>query len=183
MVTRDDLDDGGALHLVKTIRAVRKKLCHATVEVLTSDFGGIWPSVELVISEKPEVFAHNVETVRALSQKVRCKATYDGSLSMLLRIKEEDPSQITKSGIMVGLGETFEQVVETLHDLRQAGVDMVTIGQYLQPTSKQVAVKEWVHPNTFQEYEKIARNLGIQEVVAGPFVRSSYKAQPIKKST
>ena len=179
MVTRDDMDDGGALHVVKTIRAVREKLPHVTVEVLTSDFGGVWPSVEMVIVEKPEVFAHNVETVQAISPKVRYKATYDGSLAMLKKIKEHHPSQVTKSSIMVGLGETFEQVIETLTDLRQARVDIVTIGQYLQPTSKQVKVKEWVSPTTFQEYEKRAKEIGIHEVVAGPFVRSSYKARPI----
>ena len=180
MVTRDDLEDGGALHVVKTIRAVRKKLRNATVEVLTSDFGGSVFSVDMIVQEKPEVFAHNLETVRSVSKTIRSRATYDGSLDMLRSIKEKEASQVTKSSLMVGLGESFQEVIETLKDLSRIGVDIVTIGQYLQPTSRHMAVKEWIHPDTFRKYEMSAKELGIREVIAGPFVRSSYKAQPIQ---
>ena len=176
MVTRDDLDDGGAIHVVNTIRAVRKKIHNVTVEVLTSDFGGLSSSVTMIVEQKPEVFAHNLETVRSLSPKVRCRATYDGSLAMLRSIKEKDQAQVTKSSLMVGLGESFDEVVETLHDLRCVGVDIVTIGQYLQPTKRHMAVKEWISPDYFQKIETSAKELGIREVIAGPFVRSSYKA-------
>lgn len=180
MVTRDDLADGGAGHLVKTIRAVRQALPEATVEVLTSDFGGSSEAVDTVLCEKPEVFAHNVETVRSLSARIRCRATYDGSLAMLASLKEKDPAQVTKSGIMVGLGEADQEVKETIRDLRDAGIDIMTIGQYLQATGHHVAVKEWVPPEMFQEYELYAKESGIQEVVAGPFVRSSYRARPLQ---
>jgi lipoic acid synthetase len=182
MVTRDDLEDGGALHVVKTIRAVRATLPNVTVEVLTSDFLGATCAVDMILQEKPEVFAHNLETVRSLSPKVRFKATYEGSLAMLRTIKERDPSQVTKSSLMVGLGESFHEVIETLKDLCRIGVDIVTIGQYLQPTSSQVAVKEWIHPDIFRKYEMSAKELGIQEVVAGPFVRSSYMARPLQRT-
>lgn len=179
MVTRDDLEDGGALHVVQTIRSVRERLPHVTVEVLTSDFGGSPFSIDMIVQEKPEVFAHNLETVRSLSHKVRCKASYDGSLALLRGIKEKYPDQVTKSSLMVGLGETYDEVVESLKDLAHIGVDIVTIGQYLQPTPKNVAVKEWISPDMFFSYEKVGVDLGIREVIAGPFVRSSYKAKPL----
>jgi lipoyl synthase len=182
MVTRDDLLDGGASHVANAIRAVREKLCNVTVEVLTSDFGGSLSAIETVLDEKPEVFAHNLETVRSLCPKIRYKATYDGSLDLLQAIKKKNPSQATKSSIMVGLGETCDEVIQTLKDLACAGVDMVTIGQYLQPTSKQIAVTEWVSPEMFQQYELRGKELGIGEVLAGPFVRSSYKARPIQRT-
>jgi lipoic acid synthetase len=179
MVTRDDLEDGGALHVVQTIRSVRERLSHVTVEVLTSDFGGSPFSIDMIVQEKPEVFAHNLETVRSLSHKVRCKASYDGSLDLLRDIKEKYPDQVTKSSLMVGLGETYDEVVESLKDLAHIGVDIVTIGQYLQPTPKNVTVKEWISPDMFFSYEKVGVDLGIREVIAGPFVRSSYKAKPL----
>ncbi len=181
MVTRDDLDDGGAGHLVKTILAVRQRCAASTVEVLTSDFGGAESAVDTVLQAHPEVFAHNVETVRSLSANVRHTATYDGSLAMLKSIKEKAPEQVTKSSLMVGLGEREEEVKETLRDFRSVGVDIVTIGQYLQPTPRQTAVREWICPERFQQYEQYARELGIQEVVAGPFVRSSYRARPLRR--
>ena len=183
MVTRDDLADGGALHLANTVCAVRQMVPEVTVEVLTSDFAGSSSAVDIILREKPEVFAHNLETVRSLSPKVRSLATYDGSLSLLRSIKEKEPGQVTKSSLMVGLGESVVEVQEALLDLKRAGVDCVTIGQYLQPTSKQVAVKEWIHPDLFCRYEMYGKELGIQEVIAAPFVRSSYKARPLKRAS
>ena len=182
MVTRDDLCDGGANHMAAAIRAVRAKQGSATVEVLTSDFGLVFASADIVLHERPEVFAHNIETVRSLSPLMRSKATYDGSLSLLAYIKETVPSQVTKSSLMVGLGETVDEVFEALKDLSRVGVDMVTIGQYLRPTEKHVAVREWIHPDVFVQYEEQAKKLGITEVVAGPFVRSSYQARPLRST-
>ena len=179
MVTRDDLEDGGAAHVAATVRAIRSRLPEITVEVLTSDFDGRAPSAALLLAEQPEVFAHNLETVRSLTPKIRSKATYDGSLAFLQRLKEINPSQVTKSSLMVGFGETFAEVAATLKDLHSVGVRMVTIGQYLQPTPKQVTVKEWIHPDLFEAYEEAARAAGIAEVNAGPFVRSSYRARPL----
>jgi lipoyl synthase len=181
MVTRDDLDDGGAAHVAATIRAIRVGVPQVTVEVLTSDFAGRFPSAELLLNEHAEIFAHNIETVRSLSVRIRSKATYDGSLRLLSQIKEVNPSQVTKSSLMVGLGETQKEVLEALQDLSRVGVSMVTIGQYLQPTSKQIKVQEWIHPDLFRTYEEAARGLGIPDVVAGPFVRSSYRSHPLKK--
>jgi len=181
MVTRDDLEDGGVSHVVRVIREIRSLLPEAGCEVLTSDFDGKWSSVETLLNENPEIFAHNVETVRSLSPRVRCKATYKGSLSLLERIKKERPKQATKSSLMVGLGETREEVFEAIDDLARVGVDMITIGQYLQPTSKQLKVKEWIHPDRFAEYGRRARESGIQEVMVGPFVRSSYAARPLTR--
>lgn len=180
MVTRDDLEDGGASHVVNTMREVRTLLPSATIEVLTSDFGGCFSSVETVLAENPEVFAHNVETVRSLSPTIRCKATYDGSIEMLRRSKQKNPTQVTKSSLMVGLGERVDEVIETLQDLAEAGVDIVTIGQYLQPSGKKMAVKEWIAPEMFRTYEEKAKELGIKEAVAGPFVRSSYRAHSLQ---
>jgi lipoic acid synthetase len=182
MVTRDDLADGGAHHLVATIRAVRARQPTATVEVLTSDFGGHTASADIVLQEHPEVFSHNLETVRSLSPRIRSKATYDGSLDLLSHAKKAYPRQVTKSGLMVGLGETFDEVVQMLHDIRAIGVDIVTIGQYLQPTAKHVAVKEWIHPDMFLQYQTIATSLGFARVIAGPFVRSSYQAAPLEET-
>ena len=181
MVTRDDLNDGGASHMAATVRAIRSKLPHATLEVLTSDFAGHFSSAAILLAEQPEIFAHNIETVRSLSSAVRSRATYDGSLNLLRKLKETNPSQVTKSSLMVGLGETYEEVLQTLRDLQGVGVAMVTIGQYLQPTTKQVRVKEWIHPDLFAKYEEAAKALGIADVVAGPFVRSSYKSHPLER--
>lgn len=183
MVSRDDLSDGGASHVAATIRAIRSKLSSATVEVLTSDFGGSYLATQIVLNEQPEVFAHNIETVEALSDTIRSKATYRGSLSFLKSLQKDNPTQITKSGFMVGLGETAPEVIQTLKDLVEVGVSMVTIGQYLQPSHKQVSVKEWIHPDIFREYEEAGKTLGILEVIAGPTVRSSYRAHPLRKKS
>jgi lipoyl synthase len=180
MVTRDDLSDGGAGHVASTICAVRRKQPAATVEVLTSDFGGSHAAVDIVLEQHPEVFAHNIETVRSLTPRIRSVASYEGSIAVLRYVKETNPRQVTKSSLMVGLGETFEEVVMALRDLRSVGVNIVTIGQYLQPSAKHMAVKEWVHPTVFRQYEDVAQSLGIARVVSGPFVRSSYQAAPLE---
>ena len=181
MVTRDDLEDGGALHVAATVRAVRRRLPGTSVEVLTSDFDGRSSSAALLLEERPEIFAHNIETVRSLTPTLRSRATYDGSLCFLRNLKEARPAQITKSSLMVGLGETYEEVLKTLHDLSEAGVDEVTIGQYLQPSPQQVRVKEWISPDLFNTYEAAARSFGIANVIAGPFVRSSYRSQALHR--
>lgn len=173
MVTRDDLADGGASHVAATLDAVRKLSPGITCELLVSDFQGERTSVELILERKPEVFAHNIETVQALSHKVRHKASYPRSLQFLCFVKDKFPHQVTKSGFMVGLGESKEQVCSALDDLAAAGVEIVTIGQYLQPTVQQLAVVEWIPPKLFVEYKKEAEQRGIRQVLSGPFVRSS----------
>ena len=181
MVTRDDLKDGGAAHIVSVMREIRSFIPEVGCEILVSDFAGKWEPVKLLLDEKPEVFAHNLETVRSLVPRVRCQATYERSLSLLTKIKKERPEQVTKSGLMLGLGESKEQVFEAIEDLAQARVDMITIGQYLRPTPKQLAVKEFIHPDLFVEYDQKAKESGIQDVMVGPFVRSSYAARPLRR--
>lgn len=176
MVARDDLPDGGAKHLVQVMQAVRKKAPFVTIEVLTSDFQGDTNALDLIIQEKPEIFNHNIETVRSLTPKVRHTATYDRSLFVLSYIKQQNLEQMVKSGIMLGLGEKEDEVVETLSDLKKAGCDIVTIGQYLQPISKKLQVKEFIHPDQFKMYEQKGYDLGFKYVYSGPFVRSSYNA-------
>jgi lipoyl synthase len=176
MVARDDLADGGAAHMAEIIRSVRGKNPGCTIEVLTSDFNGNLPAMDLVLDEKPEVFNHNVETVRALTPRVRHKATYDRTLSVLKYAKESGKSLFVKSGLMVGLGETEEQVLETLSDLKGAGCDIVTIGHYLQADRRKLMVKSFVTPEQFKRYEEVGYSLGIQQMYSGPFVRSSFNA-------
>ncbi|MBI4666384.1 MAG: lipoyl synthase [Nitrospinae bacterium] len=175
-VTRDDLPDGGASHFAQTISAVRQKLPGATVEVLTPDFQGNTDAIETVIAAGPDVFNHNVETVPALYAKVRPQANYPRSLAFLAHIKNMAPDMLTKSGIMVGLGETFEQVVKVMEELAGIGLDMMTIGQYLQPTRRNLEVAGYIEPGLFEEYARAGENLGIRKVFAGPYVRSSYQA-------
>lgn len=176
MVARDDLPDGGASHLVQVLQKVRRECPNITIETLTSDFEANFQALDLVIDEKPEIFNHNIETVRSLTPRVRHKATYDRSLQVLRYVKQKAPNLLVKSGIMVGLGETKEQVIETLHDLKTAGCDIVTIGQYLQASSKKLSVKAFIHPDQFLEYEKAGLIAGIKHMYCGPFVRSSYNA-------
>ncbi len=176
MVARDDLSDGGAAHMAEIIRSVREKNEGCTIEVLTSDFNGNLPAMDLVLNEKPEVFNHNVETVRAMTPRVRHKATYDRTLSVLKYAKESGKSSFVKSGLMVGLGETEEQVLETLKDLKTAGCDIVTIGHYLQADRRKLMVKSFVTPEQFKRYEEYGYSLGIQQMYSGPFVRSSFNA-------
>jgi lipoic acid synthetase len=176
-VDRDDLDDGGAEHFAQTIRAVRHKAPDTTIEILTPDFLKCAPSVvETVVAAKPDVFNHNLETVPGLYPEVRPGARYFHSLRLLQRVKEIDPSMFTKSGIMVGLGEERQAVMQIMDDMRAAGVDFITIGQYLQPTPKHHAVDRFVTPEEFAAYEKAAWGKGFLMVSATPLTRSSYHA-------
>ena len=183
MVARDDLHDGGADQLAKIIVAIRQKCPNTTVEVLTSDFFGNFEAVDRVMAEAPEVFNHNIETVRALTPRVRHKATYDRTLSILQRASKSKQGGYIKSGLMVGLGESDAQVEETITDLRDAGCDIITMGQYLQPSRKKLRVKSFVTPEKFKQYEEFGHKIGVQHMYCGPFVRSSYNAElftPVK---
>jgi len=176
-VDRDDVADGGADHFAQTIRAVRHRSPNTTIEILTPDFIRADPSVlETVVEARPDVFNHNLETVPGLYPEVRPGARYFHSLRLLQRVKELDPMMFTKSGIMVGLGETRQQVVQVMEDMRAADIDFLTIGQYLQPTPKHHAVDRFVHPDEFAAYEKTAYNKGFLMVSATPLTRSSYHA-------
>ncbi|HLG34265.1 MAG TPA: lipoyl synthase [Bacteroidia bacterium] len=174
-VDRDDLEDGGAAVWVMTIRAIRKLNPSTTLETLVGDFAGQWKNLDRVISEKPEVISHNLETVRRLTKQVRVQAKYDRSLEALKRISESGVR--TKSGIMLGLGETKEEVLESIDDLRNAGVNVLTIGQYLQPTKEHLPVAEYVHPGIFAELKETALSKGFMFVESGPLVRSSFHAE------
>ena len=178
-VDRDDVPDRGAGHYAATIRALKARLPQASVEVLTPDFLGVEEeALAIVIGARPEVFNHNIETVRRLHRKMRgAKASYDGALRLLERAKEiADYPVLTKSGIIVGLGETNDEVVETMRDLREHSVDVVTIGQYLQPSAKHAAIDRWVHPDEFRWFREQGEALGFGSVFSGPLVRSSYRA-------
>src|SRR5919204_1132918 len=178
-VDRDDLEDKGAGHYAATIRALKHKLPQATVEVLTPDFlGAEEEALRAVLPERPDVFNHNIETVRRLHPHMRgAKASYDKALWLLRRAKEiADYRVLTKSGIIVGLGETNEEIVETMRDLRAHGVDVVTIGQYLQPSAKHAPIERWVHPDEFRWLREQGEALGFGSVFSGPLVRSSYRA-------
>ena len=178
-VDRDDLPDKGAGHYAATIRALRHKLPAASVEVLTPDFlGHEEEALRTVLAERPDVFNHNIETVPRLHRRMRgAKASYDKALLLLRRAKEiADYPVLTKSGIIVGLGETNGEVVETMADLRAYGVDVVTIGQYLQPSSRHAKIDRWVHPDEFRWFREQGEALGFGSVFSGPLVRSSYRA-------
>jgi lipoic acid synthetase len=178
-VDRDDLPDRGAGHYAATIRALRAKLPRATIEVLTPDFVGVEEAaLPIVLEAQPDVFNHNIETVRRLHRRMRGgRASYDGALALLRRARERAIAPLlTKSGIIVGLGETNDEVVETMRDLREAGVDVVTIGQYLQPSAKHVRIDRWVHPDEFRWFREQGEALGFGSVFSGPLVRSSYRA-------
>ncbi len=182
-VTRDDLPDGGADHFARTIRAIRRELPDARVEVLTPDFQGDEASLRTVLDARPDVFNHNVETVPRLYDTVRPQADYRQSLAVLRRagqLAESGPARVfTKSGLMVGLGETDEEVRAVLADLRQAGCDIVTIGQYLAPSRDHLPVARFVEPAQFDAYRRQAMEMGFRAVAAGPFVRSSYHAEDV----
>ena len=182
-VDRDDIEDRGAGHFAATIRALKARLPDSSVEVLTPDFLGVEEeALATVIGARPEVFNHNIETVRRLHRRMRgAKASYDGALALLRRAKEiADYPVLTKSGIIVGLGETNDEVVETMRDLRDNNVDVVTIGQYLQPSSGHAAIDRWVHPDEFAWFTKQGEAMGFGSVFAGPLVRSSYRADEQK---
>ena len=175
-VDRDDLDDGGAGHFARTIRAIRKASPATTIEVLTPDFLKKDGALEKVVEARPDVFNHNLETVPALYLRIRPGARYFHSLRLLQRVKELDPAMFTKSGIMVGLGETREQVMQVMDDMRSADIDFITIGQYLQPTRKHAAIDRFVTPDEFKGYETIAYAKGFLMVASSPLTRSSHHA-------
>jgi lipoic acid synthetase len=175
-VDRDDLSDGGAMHFVECILRIRKITPQTTIEVLTPDFLRKEGAIELVTRAKPDVYNHNIETVPSLYNKIRPGARYFNSLYLLNKVKEIDPSMFTKSGVMVGLGETKEEILQLFDDLRAAKVDFITIGQYLQPTPKHAPVKRYVDPEEFLYYEKMARAKGFLMVSSSPLTRSSYHA-------
>jgi lipoic acid synthetase len=174
-VNRDDLADGGAAHWVDTIRSIRSENPAVSLECLIPDFGGNEAALDLVMAEAPEVLNHNIETVPSLYSKVRPQASYELSLSVIERAKRKF-RLATKSGMMVGMGESPEEVEASLHDLRRHGCDMVTIGQYLQPTTAHLPVERYVTPDGFERYHEIALDAGFRHVQSGPFVRSSYHA-------
>ena len=190
-VCRDDLEDGGAAHFAKTIKSVKLSCPNTIVEPLIPDFNYDLDSIKKIIESEPEVVSHNIETVRRLSSKVRdSRATYDQSLSVLRKIKEINPKIYTKSSFMVGHGETKEEVIQTASDLKSANVDVITAGQYLQPSLNHLPVVEYVHPEKFASYQKIFEEMGFLHVVVGPFVRSSFQAadfiekiKSVKRST
>jgi len=180
-VARDDLADEGSMQFAETIRALHAANPLAIVEVLTPDFKGKKWCIKNVTDSHPEIFNHNIETIERLHTVVRPQAKYERTLEVLRTVKELDDTIYTKSGIMLGLGETKDEVLKTLRDLRAAGVDAVTIGQYLRPTMKHLPVNEFIHPTVFSEYEKIGEDMGFAFVASGPFIRSSYNAIEFSK--
>ena len=178
-VARDDLPDGGAAHFAASVRAVRARLEQARIEVLTPDFKGEVAALEAVLAAAPDVFNHNVEMAARLFPRLRPQGDYERSLRLLAAAKRSRPGQVTKSGLMVGLGESDDEVMGVLIDLREAGVDIVTLGQYLRPTREHAPVARYVAPEGFRAYEEAARKLGFPTVYSGVFVRSSFNAGEI----
>ena len=174
-VDRDDLEDGGSIIWQETINAIRRLSPGTTMETLIPDFAGKWENLQRIIDVAPEVVSHNMETVRRLTKEVRIQAKYDRSLELLLRLKKG--GMTTKSGFMLGLGETDQEVIETLEDLASVKVDIVTIGQYLQPTAKHLLIAEFITPEKFEEFRLIALKMGFKHVESAPLVRSSYHAE------
>ena len=175
-VTRDDLEDGGAQQFAETIRELRELLPHAAVEVLTPDFRGNVEQIRTVAAARPDYFNHNVETVPRLYDFVRPGSRLERSLALLREVKAFDPTIVTKSGLMLGLGERRDEVIDVLEHLRRSDVEIVTIGQYLQPKREKLDVVEYIHPAVFDEYRALGEELGFRAVFSGPFVRSSYMA-------
>jgi len=181
-VDRDDLPDGGAAHFAATIGALRSLSPAPGIEVLTPDFRGRLESVRAVVEARPDVFNHNVETVPRLYPVARRGSKLERSLLVLSSVKQFDPAMTTKSGLMVGLGETEDEVLELLAKMRDARVDIVTIGQYLRPSRENLPVAEYVHPDVFERYREAGEAMGFRHVFAGPFVRSSYRAEEFAES-
>ena len=175
-VDRDDLKDGGSIIWAETVDAIRRANPNTTLETLIPDFQGNTKQIDRIIEVHPEVVSHNMETVRRLTREVRIQAKYDRSLAVLKYLKEKGIKR-TKSGIMLGLGETEQEIIQTMQDLRDNNVDIVTIGQYLQPSKKHLPVKEFIHPDQFAKYEQIGKEMGFRHVESGALVRSSYHAQ------
>lgn len=179
MVARDDLEDGGAHHIAQIVQEIKKNFPEITIELLTSDFQGNKESLKIVLSSCPDIFNHNIETVRELTPRVRHKAQYDRTLSVLAFAHEFSSSILVKSGFMVGLGESKEAVLGTMKDLKAVGCHILTIGQYLQADIKKLMVKRFVPPDEFKEYVVYGESIGLDYVYAGPFVRSSYNAKEV----
>ena len=179
MVARDDLSDGGAAHMAAIVRTIKTHCPAVKVEVLTSDFAGNYDALDILLQEDLDVFNHNIETVCRLSPRVRHKATYERTLALLHYVASQGSVPYVKSGLMVGLGETVQEVEETLRDLQAAGCRMITIGQYLQSHARKLLVKQFVSPAQFEAYAEYGRSLGIPKMFCGPFVRSSYHAQDV----
>ncbi|MFO1445301.1 lipoyl synthase [Bacillus sp. Bva_UNVM-123] len=175
-VARDDLKDGGAAIFAETIRAIRRKSPFTTIEVLPSDMGGVFENIQLLMDARPDILNHNIETVERLTPRVRARAKYDRSLEFLRRAKELQPDIPTKSSLMVGLGETKEEIIATMDALRANHVDIMTIGQYLQPSKHHLKVEKYYHPDEFQQLKEIAMSKGFSHCESGPLVRSSYHA-------
>lgn len=175
-VARDDLKDGGAAIYAETIKAIRRKNPFTSIEVLPSDMGGKHENIKTLMDARPDILNHNIETVARLSPRVRARATYERSLEFLRRAKELQPDIPTKSSIMIGLGETKDEIIQAMEDLRTNNVEILTIGQYLQPTKKHLTVEKYYHPEEFQELKEIAMEKGFSHCEAGPLVRSSYHA-------
>jgi len=179
-VTRDDLEDGGAEHFQKTIKEIRALLGEEVfIEVLTPDFKGKESAIDSVVKEKPTIFNHNLETLKRLYSTVRPQADYERSLTLLERVKTQDSKIITKTGIMVGLSESQDEVLQVMKDARNVGVDMMTIGQYLQATSKNYPVQEYIHPKIFEIYKEEGMKMGFLYIESGPLVRSSYYSKDL----
>ena len=180
-VNRDDLPDGGSRHFAETVRQVRRRLPHARVEVLTPDFRGDLDAVSRVLDAGPDVFNHNMETVRRLYRRVRPQADYHQSLKVLAFARRHSKQVLTKSGLMVGLGETGDEVKQLLTDLREAAADIATIGQYLQPRRNRLPVAEYVSPTRFDRYREFGESIGFRAVYSGPLVRSSFMAETVRE--
>ena len=174
-VDRDDLKDGGAGIWAQTVRAIRQQSPGTTLETLIPDFAGKWENLQVLIDVAPEIVSHNLETVRRLTKQVRIQAKYDRSLEVLFRLKKG--GMRTKSGVMLGLGESEDEVIETMQDLRAVGVDILTLGQYLQPTPKHLPIVEFIEPMQFEKYRILGLEMGFRFVESGPLVRSSYHAE------
>jgi len=174
-VDRDDLKDGGSEIWAATVNAIRKESPSTTLETLIPDFMGKWENLQAIIDVAPEIVSHNLETVRRLTKQVRIQAKYDRSLEVLFRLKKG--GMRTKSGVMLGLGETEEEVIETMEDLRSVKVDILTLGQYLQPTPKHLPIQEFITPEQFEKYKELGLKMGFRYVESGPLVRSSYHAE------
>ena len=184
-VARDDLKDGGARHFARTIEAIRAVDATITIEVLTPDFHAKEECLRIVAEAAPHIFNHNVETVERLTPMVRSRAKYSVSMDVLQKMKEIAPDIVTKSGIMLGLGETEPEIFQTMDDLREVGVQVLTMGQYLRPTAEHLPVVAYIHPDTFRLYQEIALKKGFEHVASGPLVRSSYHAadfQPLRSA-
>ena len=175
-VNRDDLPDGGAFIFAQCIRQIRRRLPACKVEVLIPDFCGDWDALDTVMDAAPDTLNHNIETVRRVFHRVRPKGDYDQSLELLSRARHREPGGVTKSGMMVGLGETWDEIVETMRDLRAVDCDLLTIGQYLRPSEKHVPLARWYTPAEFDELRREGESLGFRHVASGPLVRSSYHA-------